>query len=167
MIRRRSVVGALLACSLVAGPGRARAAEPFTLITQDDVQAERKFESRPDETSAANTRALTPPADQSKPPFIKVVAPNMNAEALASPIRIELTFDTASDAHVVPDSFKVLYGLLKIDITSKIRPYAKINEHGLVADNAAIPTGSHRLFLQISDSAGRTAVRELRFTVDR
>jgi hypothetical protein len=146
----------------------AAAAGAFTLVTNGDVAAERRFEAKAANAPPAAARGLgAPPQNPAAPPFIKIISPQPDNQAVASPIRIELAFQTSADAHVIPDSFKVLYGLLKIDITEKIRPYAKVTETGLVAENAAIPAGNHRLFLEISDSAGRTAVRELRFTVDR
>lgn len=147
--------------------GATRAADVFTLVTPGDVTAEREFEAKPGNTSDATTRSLSPPANPTTPPFIKVIAPSIADQAIASPVRIELTFETSADARVLPESFRVLYGFLKVDITEKLRPYAKVTEHGLVAENAAIPTGNHRLFVQVSDSAGRTSVREVRFTVDK
>lgn len=147
----------------------ALAADAFTLVSREDVAAEQRFEARPhNEAPHAAERSLGfPPSNPAAPPFIKIISPSPDSQAIASPIRIELAFQTSADAHVIPDSFKVLYGLLKIDITAKIRPYAKVTESGLVAENAALPSGNHRLFLEISDSAGRMAVRELRFTVDQ
>jgi hypothetical protein len=75
------------------------------------------------------------------------------------------SFETSPGARIVLDTFKVLYGLLKIDVTSKIRPYAVVSEHGLLAEEAVLPPGTHRLILQISDSAGRTAESEVKLTV--
>jgi hypothetical protein len=86
---------------------------------------------------------------------------------MSTPVRIEVAFATSPGARIVPDTFKVLYGLLKIDVTSKIRPFAVVSEHGLLAENAVLPPGTHRLFLQISDSAGRTAESEVKFSVAR
>ena len=143
------------------------AADAFTLVSNDDVAAEQRFEAKPnnnDPHAAERSLGVRPPGSNALP-LIQILSPQTSNEAIASPVRIELTFKTSADAHVIPTTFKVFYGLLKIDITDKLRPYATVTETGLVADNAALPTGNHRLFLEIGDSAGRTAVRELNFTV--
>src|SRR6267378_132045 len=51
---------------------------------------------------------------------------------------------------------------VRIDVTSKIRRYAVVSEHGLLAEKAVLPPGTHRLFLQISDSVGRTTESEVK-----
>lgn len=98
-------------------------------------------------------------------PSITIVSPRSTVRPISTPVRIEVAFETSPGARIVPDTFKVLYGLLKIDVTSKIRPYAVVSEHGLLAEKAVLPPGTHRLLLQISDSAGRTAESEVRFSI--
>jgi hypothetical protein len=144
------------------------AADAFTLVTNDEVAAEQRFEARPENIPGETTRSLDAPTENpASPPRIIVISPQPGNPTIASPIRIELAFATSADAHIIPDSLRVRYGLLKIDITQQIRPYAAVTEKGLLAENAAVPPGNHRLFLQISDSAGRTAVSQLQFTVNR
>jgi hypothetical protein len=41
----------------------------------------------------------------------------------------------------------------------------KVQPDGLRVEQAAIPSGQHRLVLQVSDNQGRTGTRELRFSV--
>lgn len=152
---RRNAASILVALQLAA---LAHAAGVFTLVTRADVAAERRFE--------AGTRALVaPPQSSAFPPRITVVSPHPGDSPIASPLRIELAFETSPDAHILPDTLRVRYGLLKIDITSKLKPYATVTEKGLLADNAAIPAGFHRLFIEISDSAGRTTTSQIQFTV--
>jgi hypothetical protein len=98
-------------------------------------------------------------------PSITIVSPQSTVGLISTPVRIEVTFDTSPDARIVPDTFKVLYGAFRIDVTSKIRPYAVVSEHGLLAEKAVLPPGTHRLFLQISDSVGRTAESEVKISV--
>jgi hypothetical protein len=98
-------------------------------------------------------------------PSITIVSPQSTVRPISTPVRIEVACETSPGARIVPDTFKVLYGLFKIDVTAKIRPYAVVSEHGLLAEKAALPPGTHRLFLQISDSAGRTAESEVKFSV--
>ena len=152
----------------VAAIGLAGAAEVFRLITDDEVEAERRFEAQPENAPGMATRSLDAPnVNPASPVSIIVISPQPGNPTIASPVRIELAFATAADAHILPDSLRVRYGLLKIDITQRIRPYAKVTQRGILAEHAAIPPGNHRLFLQISDSAGRTAVSQLEFTVAR
>ena len=98
-------------------------------------------------------------------PSITIVSPQSTLRPISTPVRIEVAFETSPGARIVPGTFKVLYGLLRIDVTSKIRSYAVVSEHGLLAEKAVLPPGTHRLFLQISDSAGRTAESEVKFSV--
>jgi hypothetical protein len=98
-------------------------------------------------------------------PSITIVSPQSTVRPISTPVRIEVAFETSPGARIVPDTFKVLYGLFKIDVTSKIRPYAVVSERGLLAEKAVLPPGTHRLFIQISDSAGRTAESEVKFSV--
>jgi hypothetical protein len=145
----------------------ALAAGSFTLVTDEQIDAEQRYEAQPENIPGETTRSLDAPTQNpSLPPRIIVVSPQPGNSTTSSPLRIELAFATSPDAHILPDSFRVRYGLLKIDITQQLRPYATVTEKGLVADGAAVPAGNHRLFLQISDSAGRTAVSELQFTVN-
>jgi hypothetical protein len=98
-------------------------------------------------------------------PSITIVSPQSTVGLISTPVRIEVSFDTSPDARIVPDTFKVLYGAFRIDVTSKIRPYAVVSEHGFLAEKAVLPPGTHRLFLQISDSVGRTAESEVKISV--
>ncbi len=167
-MRKLLAAAAVIAATWTSTLHAAGAAEPFTLVTKDDVAAEQLFEAKPNNDAQHSAdRALSLPPNPAALPSILILSPQPSDAAIASPVRIELAFKTSADAHVIPGSFKVMYGLLKIDITDKLRPYATVTETGLVADNAALPTGNHRLFLQISDSAGRTGVRELKFTVEK
>ena len=157
---------ALMAAALFFVSSRISAADVFTLITPEDVAVERRFEALPNGQPGAHTRSLdNPAAISAAPPQIQVIAPQPSNPTLASPLRIELKFSTSPDARILPDTLRVLYGLLKIDITLKLRLYAQITARGLVAEKAAVPAGNHRLFLQISDTAGRTTVSQWRFTV--
>ncbi len=99
-------------------------------------------------------------------PMIKVLAPQDTTEALKSPVHIELSFSTTGDAHVIPATFRAFYGFLRMDITNQVKQNATLNEHGLIVENAEVPSGSHRLYVQISDDRGRMAERELRFRVE-
>jgi len=138
---------------------RAVADDGFTLVTPSLAEAEQQFEATHGETSGA------PPRTRSLFPNIRVVSPQTNGAEMASPLRIELVFETSGDAHIVPSTFRVLYGLLKFDLTDNVRQNATVTEKGLVAEKAAVPKGTHRLFLQIADDKGRVTERELKVKI--
>ena len=59
-----------------------------------------------------------------------------------------------------------MYGALKFEITSCITKFFKVTPQGFSIDKAQIPTGKHRLTLQVLDQKQRLAVRELRLKVE-
>jgi hypothetical protein len=141
--------------------GTAQAAGGFDLITADEARATAQAEvERPE----IRTRQVpTPPRPNM--PGIKVVSPNAVGTAVAAPVRIEVAFTPAPGARIVPSSFRVLYGLLKIDLTERLRQHATVTESGVVVDGAKVPDGQHRLILQVADDKGNTAEQELRIRV--
>jgi len=111
------------------------------------------------EVPALRMRALVPVIDIVKPE----PAPDLKVKA---PFAIVVAFKAQSDAEVDPASFKVLYGALKVDITSRITKYVSVAKDGFALENAKIPVGKHRLILQVQDTKQRVAERELRFEVE-
>lgn len=134
----------------------------FELISPSQSQAEQQAlsEAGPAQGKlpSVRTRAILP--------SIKVLAPALGVGPLKSPVRIELTFEPAGEAKINTDSFRVLYGVFKLDLTNKIREHAKISEAGVIAERAKIPAGEHKLLIQIADELGRQAETELRFKVE-
>lgn len=98
-------------------------------------------------------------------PAIEVLRPTLSAEPLPSPVPIELVFRPASGAAIDVASFRVFYGAFKLDVTQRLLKSVAVRPDGLRVDQAAIPAGSHRLVLQVTDNQGRTGTRELRFTI--
>jgi hypothetical protein len=135
------------------------AQEGFTLVTESLAAAEEDFNRR------AQPVAPPPRRTRSMLPAINVITPQADAGELLSPLRIELRFETSADARILLPTFRVLYGLLKFDLTDTVRQNATMNEQGLLAEHAAVPRGSHRLFLQIGDDKRRTAEYELKIRV--
>lgn len=122
----------------------------------------------PDEAEAS--RAAPPPmASRSVPepgaPAINLLAPNI-ATAVPSPTPIRVRFDSTAPATIKPETFKVRYGALRIDITGRITAASKVTAEGIDVAQAALPKGSHRLFIEIQDSAGRVGERQVQFTVE-
>ncbi len=136
-------------------------ADDFQLITADEARQEAKAvaEAPPE----VRTRSL--PIPKPGQPAIRVVTPNALGSAVAAPVRIEVTFKPAPGARIVPSTFRVLYGLMKIDLTDRLKKHATVTESGVVVDQARVPEGQHRLILQVADDQGNTAEQELRIRV--
>ena len=79
---------------------------------------------------------------------------------------LSFLFKAQSDAAIDPGTFKIMYGALKFDITSRNTKFVKVTPAGFSLDNAQIPAGKHRLTLQIQDEKQRVAERELRVEVE-
>ncbi|MBC7649340.1 MAG: hypothetical protein H7197_09545 [Vitreoscilla sp.] len=100
-------------------------------------------------------------------PQIDIIKPEPAADLkVKAPFPISVLFKGQSDAAIDPSTFKVMYGALKFDITSRITKFVKVTPTGFSLDNAQIPVGKHRLTLQVQDEKQRVAERELRVEVE-
>ena len=118
-------------------------------------QGEGGFNEQP----ALRARAVVPQIDILKPE----PAADLKVKA---PFAIAVLFKAQSDAAIDPSTFKVMYGAMKFDITSRITKFVKVTREGFTLDNAQIPVGKHRLTLQVQDEKQRVAERELRVEVE-
>jgi hypothetical protein len=161
-MRVRALAGlALLMLLGQALPTRAQGTGAFDLITATEAAQEAKAVA----TAPPEIRPRLAVMPKHAVPAIRVVAPNAPGAAVTAPLRIELAFSPAPGARIVPSSFRVLYGLLKIDLTERLRKHATVTETGVVVEHAQIPDGLHRLILQVADDQGNTAEQELRIRV--
>jgi hypothetical protein len=143
------------------GDGALRGAVPDLaegwLLTPDEVQQFRGAEGF--DQLRPRTRAALP--------AIEVLQPVPGGEEkVKAPFPIAVNFKPRDDAPIVPSTFKVLYGALRIDITNRITKYAQPTEKGIAFDKAQIPAGKHRLFILVEDAKQRVAERELRIEVE-
>jgi hypothetical protein len=100
-------------------------------------------------------------------PQIDILKPEPVADLkVKAPFAISVLFKGQSDAAIDPATFKVMYGALKFDITSRITKFVKVTPTGFSLDKAQIPPGKHRLILQVQDDKQRVAERELRVEVE-
>ena len=120
-----------------------------------DFKGEEGFNEQP----ALRPRALVPLIDILKPE----VASDLKVKA---PFAIAVQFKGQQDSPIDPATFKVMYGALKIDITSRITKFVTVTKDGFSLDNARVPPGRHRLTLQVLDEKQRVAERELRLEVE-
>ena len=136
-------------------------AQGFELITAAEARLEARAEA--DAPPPPMTRGM--PVTKPGQPAIQVVSPSAPGGSVAAPVRIEVAFKPAPGTRIVPSTFRVLYGLLKIDLTDRLRRHATVTESGVVVDHAQVPEGQHRLILQVADDQGNTAEQELRIRV--
>ena len=97
--------------------------------------------------------------------MIEVIAPRLNA-SITSPSSIELLFQPAAPSAVRPETFRVLYGRLRLDITQRLLSATPITAQGITVKEANLPKGSHRLLLSIEDTEGRQGHKVLEFEVN-
>ncbi len=150
-----AVYSAVLACSCAA---HAQTAPKDWLISPAEAlsyQGEGGFNEQP----ALRARAVVPQIDILKPEPVADLK-------VKAPFAIAVLFKAQSDAPIDPGTFKVMYGALKFDITSRITKFVKVTPAGFTLENAQIPVGKHRLTLQVQDEKQRVAERELRVEVE-
>lgn len=133
-------------------------AEPIWLVTPEeaiDYQGENGYlnfiEYRP--------KGLAPTINLIQPDLVK----NSNLKA---PISIEVVFIPLSDSPIDPSTFKVLYGALRLDVTSKILQRIKVTDKGFSINDVNIPEGKHSLVLRVEDLARRPTEKVVRFEIE-
>ena len=99
-------------------------------------------------------------------PTITVVKPDRSS-AIQPPVDIEVRFNAAPGATVNISTLKIMYGFLKLDVTQRIlkAPGVEISPEGLKANGAQLPSGNHKLLIQVADNLGRIGQQPLEFTV--
>ncbi|WP_426954585.1 hypothetical protein [Muricoccus radiodurans] len=154
---RRLLLTLLAAPALAALPAPAPGAEPaFWLVTPEEAAAGRID----GEVGRPPTRSL----GEGSAPVIEIIEPR-EAPTLPSPLTIRLRFRAPSGTAIIPSSFRAVYGLLGLDITSRLLQHARVDANGLVLENVAIPAGTHRITLRVADATGRVGERAFRFTI--
>ncbi len=134
------------------------------LLDQTDINKETTFIST---LSQDEIMALTavPMSSDFDAPIIKLVQPK-DLENIQTPLTVEFLFEFTADAEINPDSFKLTYGLLAIDITKRFLNKMNIESNRLTVSNVIIPAGKHRLTVHIADSRGRTSKAQFNFSVN-
>ena len=129
------------------------------LVTPDEVAQDQQ-------QLAAGKQPPRRRAFNSDGPELTLLKPTALGEPLKAPFPISLVFKPKEGAKVVPESFRALYGAFRLDITDRIVKHAKVGANGINLDKAEIPTGSHRLLLQVRDDRDRLGETEIRFSVE-
>jgi hypothetical protein len=150
-----ALAGAILATSLSSAAGTGG----FELLSAKEYQSEVSARGTPGAT------LITRAADFDAP-VITVVKPD-RAAAIQPPVDIDVRFKAAQGATVNVSSLKITYGFLRLDITKRIlgAPGVQVTADGLRASGAQLPSGSHKLIIEVADNIGRTGRQPLEFTV--
>ena len=138
----RPLTISLMALGLASSGAISAAQEPLLLVTEAEMQA-----------SLAAPEPLFPRfTPEPGAPRILVDSPKINT-SVASPTTIR------------PETFKVKYGSLRIDITTRITSSSAVTEQGFEVQKAALPKGRHTLVIAIEDGVGRLSERQLQFEI--
>jgi len=155
----RILAGAALAATMIFLAG-VTSGGGFQLLSTQEYQQEQSYEA------SSPTTKLTPKAADFDAPTITVFKPDRSAP-IQPPVDIDLRFQAAQGATVNVGTLKVMYGFLHLDITKRIlnAPGVQISPAGLSASGAQLPSGSHKLVIEVADNLGRTGRQPLEFTV--
>ena len=134
----RTTACAALAGGLLALSWLAAAAAGFELVTAGEFQQEKDARA----LVLRGTEGKEEPATQRAPngPVIEVVTPDAKAPVKA-PVDIDVRFEPGPDARIVLNSLRIRYGLIGLDVTERIRKAATVDEHGIRAPGAQLPSG--------------------------
>ncbi|MFH1602849.1 MAG: hypothetical protein ABIH03_02965 [Pseudomonadota bacterium] len=146
-IQRWVILVALALCASTSAFGQVK------LVTEEEFRA-----------SAAAPMLLPRATSVPGAPQIEIISPDTKG-VITSPTKVQLHFRAVPPATPKPESFRALYGSFRLDITGRLLKLAKLTAEGLTLENASLPSGSHRIFLEIQDSVGRTGSQVLAITV--
>jgi hypothetical protein len=138
----------------------------FSLVSEDEYR-QLKSEQQASARSKAEADVPVPKALDLNAPQIIVKAPDPHME-IRPPLRLEMRFQPAADAQIDVSSFQVVYkfGLLRKDITDRIRPFVTLTRTGVSGESsAAIPAGEHTLIIRIRDTLNRVGEQVITFRV--
>ena len=130
-------------------------AQPVFLVTEAEAAA-----------SFAAGGMLNPRnASQPGSPQIEFLTPDIS-KPVTAPTSIDIRFVGNPPSEPKPDTFRVLYGAFRIDITQRLLGVAKVSKDGIKVKDAVLPKGRHQLSLMITDSMGRQNQQVVAFTVE-
>jgi len=150
LVRAAAVLAAAIALAAVRG---------FELVSPQEYQSELAARARP-------RAAFVPRTADPNAPSITVVKPD-RGQPIRPPVDIDVRFSAAEGSTISVASLRILYGFLGLDITQRIlaAPGVQVSAGGLRASGARLPSGSHKLLIEIADNYGRTGRQLLEFTV--
>ena len=130
-------------------------AQPVFLVTEAEAAA--SFAAG----GMLNPRSVSQPGS----PQIEFLTPDIT-KPVSAPTNIDIRFVGNPPSEPKPDSFRVLYGSFRIDITQRLLGVTKVSKEGIKVKDAVLPKGRHQLSLMITDSMGRQNQQVVAFTVE-
>jgi len=132
---RKKLLGSVAACLLISGT-----AHTTQLITEEEAKL-----PPPKGAIAADRRGIL------RGPKVEIVSPN---DAVSSPLRLQLKFESFGGAKIDPESVKVIFlRTPNVDLTSRVKPF--IQADGINMQDAELPPGEYLVRVDIKDSDGR------------
>ena len=131
----------------------------FELLSSKEYQSELTARAAPNATLISKAADVDAPA-------ITVVRPDRSAP-IQPPVDIDVRFKAAQGATVNVSTLRITYGFLHLDITKRIlgAPGVQVTADGLRASGAQLPSGSHKLIIEVADNIGRVGRQTLEFIV--
>jgi hypothetical protein len=134
-MKRNVWLGLIAACLLY--PGASRATQ---LITEEEARL-----PPPKGAIAADRRGIL------RGPKVEFVSPG---DAVSSPLRLVLKFESYGGAKIDPESVKVMFlRTPNVDLTARIKPF--VQGDGINMQDAELPPGEYTVRVDIKDSDGR------------
>ena len=130
-------------------------AQPVFLVTEAEAAASFAV------GGMLNPRNVSQPGS----PQIEFLTPDIS-KPVTAPTSIDIRFVGNPPSEPKPDTFRVLYGSFRIDITQRLLGVAKVSKDGIKVKDAVLPKGRHQLSLMITDSMGRQNQQVVAFTVE-
>jgi len=130
------------------------ARQPFVLVTEAEAAA----------SQAAGGLLVPRTTPAPSAPRIELVAPDLS-QPVTAPTNIQVRFTTSAPAEPKPETFRVLYGAFRVDVTQRLLGVAKVTKEGIQVRDAVMPAGRHQLFLILTDTLGREVQQVVVFTV--
>ena len=134
-MKRTIFLGIVAAGLLLSGPSRAT-----QLITEEEAKL-----PPPKGAIAADRRGIL------RGPKVEFVSPG---ESVASPLKLQLKFESFGGAKIDPESVKMVFlRSPNVDLTSRIKPFVQAD--GITMQDAELPPGEYTVRVDIKDSDGR------------
>jgi len=137
--------------ALLAAFTCARPAAAFLLITEAEA-------ALPADPGEAHERGI------SRGPTLVVESPRPGAGSQTSPVTLKVKFDAHGGAAIDLDSVQLTYVKRPaIDLTKRVKPY--IAASGIDTQDAEVPSGTHTIRVDVSDTRGHSSSIEISFSV--
>ncbi|WP_256806348.1 hypothetical protein [Bradyrhizobium sp. Bra78] len=134
-MKRHILLGLIGAGLLLSGASRAT-----PLITEEEAKL-----PPPKGAIAADRRGIM------RGPKVEFVSPG---DAVNSPMRLVLKFESYGGAKIDPESVKVIFlRTPNVDLTSRVKPF--VQSDGINMQDAELPPGEYTVRVDIKDSDGR------------